>query len=212
MEKGKIFSCIDCGAKACDTVGKKHPSFCVSQNIDEDKRENSRKTYLADENHEIMCASAGVEYENYCSMTRVEETIEWAKKLNVKKIGIATCVGLLHESRVLAKILRHNDFEVFGAGCKVGEILKSNIDLDAKYMEIGDNTCNPVLQANWLAEQGTEINIVMGLCVGHDSMFYKYSNVPTTTLVTKDRILGHNPVMALYTADTYYHDKLFKNK
>ncbi|MFI3115189.1 MAG: DUF1847 domain-containing protein [Clostridia bacterium] len=206
----KFLSCVDCSAKACDEKGKKHPNFCVSQSIDKDKCEQSRQKYLELENNQIMCASAGVEYENYCSMTRVQETVEWAKKMKVQKIGIATCVGLLHESRMLAKILRHNGFEVFGASCKVGEILKSDINLDDEYMEIGENTCNPVLQAEWLEEKGSEINIVMGLCVGHDSMFYKYSKVPTTTLVTKDRVLGHNPVMALYTADTYYKEKLFK--
>ena len=34
-----------------------------------------------------------------------------------------------------------------------------------------------------------------------------FTNIPrhwTTTAVTKDRVLGHNPVAALYTADSYY--------
>ena len=59
-------------------------------------------------------------------------------------------------------------------------------------------------------EAGTELNVVVGLCVGHDSLFYKYSNALCTTAVTKDRVLGHNPVAALYTAETYYKDKLKK--
>ena len=46
--------------------------------------------------------------------------------------------------------------------------------------------------------------MVMGLCVGHDSLFYKYSDALVTTLVTKDRVLGHNPVAALYQANAYY--------
>ncbi len=48
-------------------------------------------------------------------------------------------------------------------------------------------------------------------CVGHDSLFYKYSEALTTTAVTKDRVLGHNPVAALYTADSYY-SKLKKSE
>lgn len=64
--------------------------------------------------------------------------------------------------------------------------------------------CNPILQAKVLNEAKTELNIVMGLCVGHDSLFYKYSDALVTTCVTKDRVLGHNPVAALYTADFYY--------
>ena len=66
------------------------------------------------------------------------------------------------------------------------------------------NMCNPVLQAKLLNKAKTDLNVVVGLCVGHDSLFYKYSEALTTTAVTKDRVLGHNPVAALYTADSYY--------
>ena len=37
--------------------------------------------------------------------------------------------------------------------------------------EIGVHMCNPILQAEKLNEQQTDVNIVMGLCVGHDSLF-----------------------------------------
>lgn len=56
------------------------------------------------------------------------------------------------------------------------------------------------------------MNIVMGLCVGHDSLFYKYSDAIVTTLVTKDRVTGHNPAAALYTSNSYYHDKLYRTE
>ena len=46
-------------------------------------------------------------------------------------------------------------------------------------------------------------NIVVGLCVGHDSVFYKHSDAIVTTIVTKDRVTGHNPVAPLYTANSY---------
>ena len=64
--------------------------------------------------------------------------------------------------------------------------------------------CNPILQAKILNSEKTDLNIVVGLCVGHDSLFYRYSDAPVTTAVTKDRVLGHNPAAALYTADSYY--------
>jgi uncharacterized metal-binding protein len=64
--------------------------------------------------------------------------------------------------------------------------------------------CNPILQAKTLNEEHTELNVVIGLCVGHDSLFYKYSEAPVTTLVVKDRVLGHNPVAALYQTKAYY--------
>ncbi len=101
-------------------------------------------------------------------------------------------------------MLRANGFEVCGVACKAGELDKGALDIPPEHQGPGPTACNPVLQAQLLAEAGTEFNIVMGLCVGHDSLFYKHSQAPCTTLVVKDRVLIHNPVMALYTADGYY--------
>ena len=69
---------------------------------------------------------------------------------------------------------------------------------------MGANMCNPVLQAELLNDAGTDLNLIMGLCVGHDSLFIKHSNALCTSVVTKDRVLGHNPAVALYQADFYY--------
>jgi uncharacterized metal-binding protein len=64
--------------------------------------------------------------------------------------------------------------------------------------------CNPILQARLLNRAKTDLNVVIGLCVGHDSLFYRYSEAYVTTLVTKDRVTGHNPAAALYTSHSYY--------
>ena len=64
--------------------------------------------------------------------------------------------------------------------------------------------CNPVSQAELLNEAGCEFNVVLGLCVGHDSLFFRHSKGLVTTLVAKDRVLAHNPVGALNLADSYY--------
>ena len=142
-------------------------------------------------------------------MTRVEEICEFADKIGAKKLGVATCVGLLQEARTAARIFRHHGFEVYGAACKVGAVRKSDIGIDPAQESLGPHICNPILQAKLLNEQKTDLNIVIGLCVGHDSLFYKYSDALCTTLVTKDRVLCHNPAAALYQADGYY-SKLLK--
>ena len=72
------------------------------------------------------------------------------------------------------------------------------------YKRQGKNMCNPILQAKRLNREGTELNIVVGLCVGHDSLFYRYSDALVTTLVAKDRVTGHNPAAVLYQLDSYY--------
>ena len=61
--------------------------------------------------------------------------------------------------------------------------------------------CPPV--ARVCRERRTDFNIVLGLCVGHDSLFYRYSEALVTTFVAKDRALAHNPVAALFLSDHY---------
>lgn len=92
--------------------------FCLTTHMDEEVLNEAMECYNEDENRKVTIAAAEVEYENYCKHTRVEEIMDFAKKINAKKIGIATCVGLLKESRILADILRRHGFEVYGVGCK----------------------------------------------------------------------------------------------
>ncbi|NLD18879.1 MAG: DUF1847 domain-containing protein [Clostridiales bacterium] len=218
MENKKIKrSCIDCAVINCDHEDKMYPDFCpTTELLDAEKSckdgcmSGIMQLYIDDaENFEVTRASAEVEYENYCRMTRLEEIAEFAKKMGAKKLGIATCVGLIAEAGAAAKYYRYKGFEVYGIGCKAGAVSKSFVGLEDKLEEVGKNMCNPILQAKLLNREETDLNIVIGLCVGHDSLFYKYSDALCTTLVTKDRVLGHNPVAALYQLNTYY-SKLMK--
>lgn len=201
-------SCVDCGRLNCENESGEFPEFCPTTHLSEETREKVIARYFEPDNHKAMVESAIVESEHYCQMTRVEETIQFARQMNARKIGIATCVGLIREIRVLARILREHGFEVYGIGCKVGTMKKVNMGIPASCENTGSNICNPILQAELLNEAGTDLNIVVGLCVGHDSLFYRYSKALTTTLIVKDRVLGHNPVAALYQADGYYKEKL----
>ena len=200
-------SCVDCAVTRCDNSGstKPYPAFCVGQALADGAVEDSLRQYRSDpEDLKLAQAAASVESDGYKKWPRVRETIVFAKRMGYHKIGIATCVALIRESRTLARMLRANGFEVYGVACKAGELDKGELGIPPEHQGPGPAACNPVLQAKLLAEAGTEFNIVMGLCVGHDSLFYKHSQAPATTLVVKDRVLIHNPVMALYTADSYY--------
>ncbi len=208
MENTKkcVHSCADCGVLHCLTRASQYPEFCPTKALDEEELERVVARYTDDrENNKVAIASAEVEGEFYGKATRVEEIIEFAKRIGAKKIGIATCVGLIEESRVFAKILRLHGFEVYGIGCKVGSVNKTEIGVEEKYTCVtGAVMCNPILQAELLNKEKVDLNVVVGLCVGHDSLFYKYANALTTTLITKDRVLAHNPAGALYQARAYY--------
>lgn len=46
----------------------------------------------------------------------------------------------------------------------------------------------------------TDLNIIVGLCIGHDILFTKYSEAPVTTFIVKDRVTGHNPAISFIPA------------
>ncbi len=139
--------------------------------------------------------------------TRVEDTVAFAKLMGYRRLGIATCLGLLEESRQLTAILLGQGFEVPSVCCKAGSIDKLELGLtEADKVRPGgfEPACNPIAQARLLNAAGTHLNLIVGLCVGHDALFNKHSAAPVTTLVVKDRVTGHNPVAVLYGQNFYY--------
>lgn len=207
----KELSCVDCGTQNCKYKDRTYPEFCQTTGLDEADWQWAVERYNEADNHRVMVASAEVEYEGYCRLTRVEEIMTFARKMGYRRIGIANCIGLQNEARIFARILRDNGFDVFSVICKVGGKAKSSMGIPKVCESIGAAMCNPVLQARLLNQAGTQLNVVIGLCVGHDSLFYKYSDAYVTTLVTKDRVTGHNPVAVLYTSNSYYRNKLKKD-
>lgn len=157
------------------------------------------------EERRMFEASSEVEAEGYMQLTRIEEIILFAGKMNYKRLGIAFCEGLEEEAKVLYDILKQR-FKVSSACCKICGVSKEEMNL--KKIEEGrfEAMCNPIGQAEILKECGTEMNIVCGLCVGHDMLFNRHSAVPVTTFIVKDRILTHNPAASLYSK--YYRKKL----
>lgn len=204
MDRDKVLSCIDCGVINCRKGDAAYPDFCLTTGLEEDVLQEAMAEYEKDDINRIAVTAAEVEADHYCEMTRVEETMEFARGIGAKKLGIATCVGLIQEARTAAKIFRKAGFEVYGVACKCGAVDKTDIGIPEQCNAVGPHMCNPVLQAKLLNREGTQLNVQIGLCVGHDSLFYKYSEAPVTTLVAKDRVLAHNPVGALYQADKYY--------
>ena len=145
---------------------------------------------------------------------RVEEVIQFAKKMGYKKLGIAFCIGLKDEAETLTRILENRGFDVVSVCCKAGAIPKETIGITEEQKIGGPSSfeamCNPITQAEILNSEGVEFNIVVGLCVGHDSLFFKYAHAPVSVLVAKDRVLGHNPAVGLYQSGSYYRKLMRK--
>jgi uncharacterized metal-binding protein len=155
---------------------------------------------------ETMRIASEVE-SRYMELTRLEELILFCKKMKFKRVGIAFCIGLSAEAEIVHEILTR-DFEVHSVCCKVGGTDKGDLGL-VKIRDPGahETMCNPLGQAAILNAEGTELNIIIGLCIGHDILFTEHSDAPVTTLAVKDRVLAHNPLGAVYSR--YYLANVF---
>jgi len=201
--------CPLCGVKACSAApgAKEMPGFCPMP-TSEPLLSEVERTLLGDpELTRFARESARTEADGYCRRTRVEEVMDFARRMGYRSLGIAHCAGLMHEAKLAREIFRAGGFTVHAICCKVGSIDKEKTGLtDAEKVRPGqyESLCNPMAQAALLAEAGTDFNVVIGLCVGHDSLFFQHSKAPVTVLVAKDRVTGHNPAAALYTSHSYY--------
>ena len=143
----------------------------------------------------LMKVAAAVEADYYCQMCRVDEIMEFCRRMGYKKIGIANCTGFQKEAKVFAGLLS-KEFEVYSAFCKIGGVRKADMGHEERPW-LGCTSCNPAEQARSLEQAGTKFNVILGLCVGHDSVFMRHSKAPCTVLAVKDRLLGNNPAVAL---------------
>jgi uncharacterized metal-binding protein len=209
-------TCVNCSVLNCYRRSSQFPGFCLTETTDASLIESCTEIYRGDNIDARMARSAAeVEGTYYGKLTRVEEIIAFARRIGAAKIGVATCIGLMEESKVFVKILRANDLEAYTVICKVGSVDKTEIGIPEELkVQKGsyEAICNPILQAELLNRQKTELNVMVGLCVGHDSLFVRHSKALVTTLITKDRVLGHNPAAALYTTGFYYKKLLKKGR
>jgi len=147
---------------------------------------------------------------------RIEELIQFANKCGYHKLGIAFCIGLANEAGMLTNILENKGFSVVSVCCKLGATAKERIDIKPEQKIEGperwESMCNPIAQAEVLNAEKVDLAIMLGLCIGHDTLFIKYCRVPMTVLAVKDRVTGHNPLAALYLSQSYYGRLLVKEK
>ena len=211
--------CALCGVdlRACFSKEGKGPAFCPTLHLPREAQKALKK--YQDPKTKYFAKTASLqEAECYAgrdarptvlrpTKTRVEEIIEFAKKMGYKKIGVAFCGGLFSEANTFVRILEKHGFEALSVCCKVGGVPKEVLGLkDKEKVRIGsyETMCNPITQAGVFNAAKTDFNVLIGLCVGHDSLFFKHAKALSTVLVTKDRVLGHNPVAALYGVKVYF--------
>ena len=147
---------------------------------------------------------------------RIEELVQFAAKCGYHKLGIAHCGGLRNEARILTDILESQGFRVTSVSCKVGRTPKERIGIKSEEKINGplmwESMCNPIVQAEIMNAEAVDLAIMLGLCIGHDTLFIRYCRVPMTVLAVKDRVTGHNPLAALYLSQTTYYGRLLSKR
>ena len=189
------YTCASCTVYACSGPDhSKMPANCPMKNGE--MMAEIMKAYEESENHKFYVTCSALEAEGHCKWPRLKETVELCSRMGYRRIGLAFCRGLRKEAKVVANLLQSRGFEVVSVICKTGGISKEEAGL-AKDQKVHpdqfESMCNPIAQAEYLNLSGTELNIAVGLCVGHDAIFFHYSKAPVTVLITKDHRYNNCP-------------------
>lgn len=217
--------CAACPRPVCNSVAwEEGPANCPTKNYPE-ALEKAREKLFSPQWREFFYQSCIQEGQGYTRvpfapkgpsplLSRVEELIAFSRKMGYRRLGVAFCGGVQNEARLLSEILENQGFEVTSVCCKCGSIPKEEIGVkDEEKITPGkfEATCNPIGQAEILNEKNVDLSIMVCLCLGHDTMFLKNINTPVTVFAVKDRLFGHNPVVALYQSKEYYRRLLSKD-
>ena len=189
--------CADCKQKPRNRC--QHEGFdCTGGKLD-------LSDYQLEENRDLQNISDILRRIHGNQLSRLEEIIAFSKEAGFKRIGLSFCMGLKEEAALISKVL-DRQFKVDSVICKLGGLDKDQYGMARISEGQCEIACNPIGQAKMLNKAKTDLNIQMGLCLGHDILFQKYSDAPVTVLVVKDRVLANNPMGVVY--GSYWRNRL----
>ena len=214
---GMTCRCAKCAVaeKICLLENGKGPKGCPTQNETESLKD-ALKEYDALDLKEFARIASVQEGSCYAyrdakpfvmipTKSRIEELIEFSQRMGYKRLGMAFCGGLTHEASLLSEILEKHGFEIVSVSCKVGGVPKERIGVkDEEKIRIGqfESMCNPITQARILNGAKTDFNIMLGLCIGHDSLFLKYIEGLTNWAIQAARNSGRVALTGIHS-DAY---------
>lgn len=220
--------CAKCVDRKCTKEGWTHdqlPEFCPMKHK-QDVIDSAMEIYMDPEELNLFRNATVNEQRAYMKVRgrviavrpRVLEIIKFCEMMGWKKLGVAFCTGLGNEAKRVVEIFESAGLDVYSVCCKCGNVDKtewgiSGEDKISALRGAPDNFeagCNPITQAKILGSEEVDLNIIVGLCIGHDIHFTKFAEGPVTTLIVKDRVTGHNPFASLYS--NYHHPRMWKEE
>lgn len=192
--------CAKCPSKIC-LLGPSDegPKFCP-MNTTPDVFKDAREVAAKPEIRKMFRGVARTWKDSALSKDRIEEVMIYAANMGFKRLGLAFCIGLSDQAKVVSALFQKCGFEVVSVCCMTGGFSSDDVGLsedDKIYAEGRQPQCNPVGQALLMNNHQTELNVLLGLCVGDDALLIKHSQAPVTVLAVKDRIHFHNPLAAI---------------
>ncbi|MEN8143130.1 MAG: DUF1847 domain-containing protein [Thermodesulfobacteriota bacterium] len=189
----------------CADCKQKPKNRCQEEGFDCTGGKLDLSDYNLEENRDLQNISDILRRIHGNQLSRLEEIIEFSKEAGFKRIGLSFCTGLKDEATLVSRIL-DREFKVDSVICKLGGLDKDDYGMARINDGKCEIACNPIGQAKMLNKAKTDLNIQIGLCLGHDILFQKYSDAPVTVLVVKDRILANNPMGVVY--GSYWRKRL----
>jgi len=184
------FDCLHCDEKACLRGGS-----CPAV-------DRSILVEASTEISHLLDTSMDIAFEEERTLCRLAELVYFCLGMKYRRLGVAYCVDLEEPAEILTALLRRF-FQVVPVCCKVDGLTVSDTA-----MGFGDRAheqppkmiaCNPLVQAAVLNAARTDFNVLVGLCMGVDSVFSEASKAPVTTIFVKDKSLANNPIGAIYS-------------
>ena len=112
------------------------------------------------------------------------------------------------EAAGAAEIFKAQGLEVASVICKAGGLSKSDVGLTGENIlnpEHPESMCNSLLHAELMNRAQVDFNVLLGICVGHDTLALRHMEAPATVLAVNNRMLGHNPLAAVQCGDSYFN-------
>lgn len=174
-----------------ESIPRRCPGLLHSEIIVRSRSECCREDSTARSNWQAFSRLVG---HGAASRSRLEHIMEFANSMGWMRIGLAGCARYLELMHVTTRVLSEFGFKSICVSCKVGGNKFADIQIkkDSNW-----TLCNPVGQAMLLNDWDADLNVALGLCMGHDLLFQHYSNVPVTTLVVKEKISNDSPTSTL---------------
>lgn len=179
--------CVRCAAKTCRTTNS-----CGAEKF---KKDELIASYSVIENQKIIQVAASiVDNGRAGTLSRIQEIIEFIKSMQYGRVGLAYCYGMELDAARLKVHFKEDGINLITVSCTVGGVAQDEVNSESCIHKV---SCNPLGQALQLNAEKVDLVIVMGICLGHDILLQRNLQADSTTLIVKDRIFNHNPLLGL---------------